>query len=89
MKLQNDIFQKVFNISEYTSMSREAQNGYDESLKNYNDLQNSLNTAEQDGYQNAEKLYLPLLEKERKEKLEANRNLNKMIQDGSITIKLL
>ena len=67
-KLQNFIFNKVFNIAEYRSLSREEQNIYDESLKNYNDLNNSLNTAKADGYSDAENTYLPLLKKAQKEK---------------------
>lgn len=72
-RLQNLIFNKVFQIAEYTKLSREEQNAYDESLKNYNDLNNSLNTAKADGYLDAQNVYLPLLEKAKKKEQEAKK----------------
>ena len=56
-RLQSLIFQRVFNIAEYTVMSKADQKQYEESLKQYNDLKNSLDTAHQDGFEKAELLF--------------------------------
>jgi Fic family protein len=50
------------------STNRQA---YEDSLKYYRDLKNSLDTAELDGFAKAEQMFLPQLEKERKQKEEA------------------
>ncbi len=43
--LKTDIFEKVFKISEYVALSVEEKEVYEESLKHYNDMNNSINTA--------------------------------------------
>ena len=83
----NRIFEKVFKIAKYVNMDIQQQRAYQQSLKQYNDLKNTLDTAKKDGYLNAEKKYMLLLEKERKEKEqerkekeEAKKSLINMIQ---------
>ena len=50
VELQKEkIFQKVFQIAEYTAMTNQEKNAYEHSLKYYRDLQNSLDTATADG----------------------------------------
>lgn len=70
-KIKDRIFQKVFKISEYHKMSKEERRAYEDSLKYYRDLKNSLDTAEQDGYLKAEGQLKPLLEEAFREKEEA------------------
>ncbi len=65
-KLQEKIFQKLFNIAEYTAMSKQEKDAYENSLKYYRDLQNSLDTATSDGEKKGrsetEKKYSKILE---------------------------
>jgi predicted transposase/invertase (TIGR01784 family) len=70
-KIKDKIFQKVFKIAEFHNLSPTDQQAYEDSLKYYRDLKNSLDTAELDGFAKAEQLFLPQLEKERKQKEEA------------------
>ncbi len=66
-KLQEKIFQKVFNIAEYTAMTKQEKDSYENSLKYYRDLQNSLDTANSDGRAEGkaetEKKYSKIIEK--------------------------
>ena len=71
--LQTKILEKVFRIAEFTALSKEDKQEYEESLKVYNDLKNSLETAEYTGFQKAEEKYVPLLEEERRQKEEERR----------------
>jgi len=43
--LQDRVFQKLFNIAEFAKLSLQEQRAYDESLKDYWDYQNTINTA--------------------------------------------
>jgi len=72
-ELQTHIFEKVFKIAEYTKLKREEQVKYRDSLKYYNDLKNSLDTAKQEGRQEAEEQLLPIIEDERRQKEEERR----------------
>jgi len=77
-KIKDKIFRKIFQIAEYQKLSKEERAAYENSIKYYRDLKNSLDTAEQDGYQKAEEKLIPLLaeakareEEERRQKEEA------------------
>ncbi len=70
-KIKDKIFQKVFRIAEYHNLSKKERQDYEDSLKYYRDLKNSLDTAEQEGYIKAENQYKPQLEEERKQKEES------------------
>ncbi len=69
--LQISILEKVFKVAEYAGMSRTDREEYEASLKRYNDLYQSLLTAENDGYGKAEKKLLPQLEESQKREAEA------------------
>ena len=69
--LQIAILEKVFKVAEYAGMSKAAKQEYETSLMNYNDLYQSLLTAETDGFDKAKGVYEPQLEEERKQKEEA------------------
>ena len=69
-KIKDKIFQKVFKIAQYHNMSQEEQMAYKNSLKYYRDLQNSLDTAKEEGYVLAEEKYKYELEEERRQKEE-------------------
>jgi len=64
-KIQERIFQKLFKIASYTALSKEEKAKYEDSLKYYNDLKNSLDTAHQEGYQEAKEAYEAKLEQEK------------------------
>ncbi len=66
--LQIAILEKVFKVAEYAGMSKSAKQEYETSLKNYNDLYQSLLTAETDGFDKAKGVYEPQLEEERRQK---------------------
>ncbi len=44
-KLKTEVFEKLFNLTEYTALSPEEKEAYEESLKRHNDLKNSIDTA--------------------------------------------
>jgi len=76
-KLQEKIFKKLFNIAEYAAMDKSERDAYEDSLKYYRDLQNSLDTAEKDGWkkgiEEAESKFKPLIEQKVRE-LETKEN---------------
>ena len=72
-KLQSKLLEKVFKIAEYSALSTEAREEYEESLKMYNDLKNSLDTAKLEGYHEAENVFSIQLEEERRLKEEERR----------------
>ncbi len=47
--LKEAIFEKVFQVAEIAKMSRSEYHAYEESLKTYRDLQNSIDTAKAEG----------------------------------------
>jgi hypothetical protein len=71
--MKNSSCEKVFKIAEFHTMSKTDQQAYEDSLKYYRDLKNSLDTAELDGFAKAEQLFLPQLEEERRQKEEERR----------------
>lgn len=65
-RIQERVFQKLFKVASYTALSKEEKAKYEDSLKYYNDLKNSLDTAQQEGYQEARAEYEAKLEEEQK-----------------------
>jgi len=65
--LQEKIFQKVFNIAKYAAMNKSEREAYEDSLKYYRDLKNSLDTAEEEGWKRAESQFAPIIEQKDKE----------------------
>jgi predicted transposase/invertase (TIGR01784 family) len=74
IKLQTKILEKVFKVAEFIALNKEEKRNYVESLKNYNDLQNTLDTSERTGYQKGLQELTPLLE-EAKAREEEERRL--------------
>jgi predicted transposase/invertase (TIGR01784 family) len=67
-RLKTKVFEKLFRTASYSALSKEDRDKYEESLKYYNDLKNSLDTAFDDGKEEARQELMPLIKKERKQK---------------------
>ena len=89
-KIKDKIFQKVFNLAEYQKLSKEERQAYEDSLKYYRDLKNSLDTAKsegkKEGYKEAEDTYKPMVEKERNEKKELQRKSARELKAAGVPI---
>jgi len=72
-RIKDKIFEKVFKISEYQKLSEEERQAYEDSLKYYRDLKNSMDTAQEEGAKLAEERLLPIIEEERRLKEEERR----------------
>ena len=96
-RLKTKIFEKLFKSASYSALNKADRDKYEESLKYYNDLKNSLDTAFDDGREEARLEMLPLIEamdkkieeerkqkeEERKQKEEATQKLvRKMLKYG-------
>jgi len=55
----------LFKVANYSAMSKEEREKYEESLKYYNDLKNSLDTAFDEGKEEAYLELMPIIEQER------------------------
>ena len=93
LRLQTKILEKVFKVAEFIALSKEEKKIYEESLKNYNDLQNTLDTSEREGFEKGfakgvEELS-PLLEEERKQKEEAKAREEEESKQKETAIKLM
>ena len=55
VKLQEKIFQKVFAIAEMAKFTPQERHAYEDSLKYYRDLRNSLDTAKEEGWKEGRK----------------------------------
>lgn len=86
-KIKEKIFLKVFQIAQYQKMSKEERMAYEDSLKYYRDLKNSLDTAKEEGYTLAEEKYRFELEQERRQKEEALKKHEKSMHHISKAIK--
>ena len=78
--LQIAILEKVFKVAEYAGMSKAAKQEYETSLMNYNDLYQSLLTAETDGFDKAKGVYEPQLEESRKREEDALKREEEALQ---------
>ncbi len=72
-KIRDKIFQKVFKISEYQKLSKDERAAYEDSLKYYRDLKNTIDTAQQDGYNKATQEYQSIIENALQQKEEERR----------------
>ncbi|MFP4289876.1 MAG: Rpn family recombination-promoting nuclease/putative transposase [Bacteroidales bacterium] len=100
-KIKEKIFLKVFQIAQYHKMSKEERMAYEDSLKYYRDLKNSLDTAKEEGFALAEDKYRVELEEsllkqeeerrqkeeERRQKEEALKKHEKSMHHLTIAIK--
>ncbi len=66
-RLQTKIFKKLFNVAQYSAMNETERAKYEESLKYYNDLKNSLDTAFDDGKTEAYDELMPIIKHKEKE----------------------
>jgi predicted transposase/invertase (TIGR01784 family) len=60
-RLKTRIFEKLFRTASYSALSKEDRDKYEESLKYYNDLKNSLDTAFDDGKEEARQELMPII----------------------------
>ncbi len=95
-ELQEGTFKKVFDVAEYSAMSREERKAYENSVKYYRDLHNSLDTAEEGGVKKgikkAEEKLLPIIEQKDKiiqEKEQAIKRKEQAIIDSAKLMKSL
>jgi len=65
-RLKTKIFEKLFKTAQYSAMSKRERDLYEESLKYYNDLKNSLDTAFEEGKAKAYKQIKSILEQKDK-----------------------
>jgi len=89
LRLQTKILEKVFKVAEFIAMTKEEKKSYEESLKIYNDLQNTLDTSERTGYQKGLQELTPLLEEERRQKEEAKAREEEERRQKEEAIKLM
>jgi len=80
IKLQTKILEKVFKVAEFIALNKEEKRNYVESLKNYNDLQNTLDTSERTGYQKGLQELTPLLEEAKAREEEERRQKEEAIK---------
>jgi hypothetical protein len=85
-KIQERVFQKLYKVAAYTALSKTEKEKYEDSLKYYNDLKNSLDTAHQEGFDEAQSLFETQLLEERRQKEEAQQKLETERQHWSATI---
>jgi predicted transposase/invertase (TIGR01784 family) len=82
-RLKEDIFLKLFETAEIAKFSREEYQNYEDSLKYYRDLKNSLDTAREEGF---EKGIEKGIEKVALEMLRDNEPTEKIIRFTGLTI---
>ena len=68
--IQGKIFEKLFGEAELSKLKPTDMMAYEESLKVYRDLKAVTDTAYEDGYKEAENVYMIKLEEERHQKEE-------------------
>jgi phosphoglycolate phosphatase-like HAD superfamily hydrolase len=61
------IFEKLFKTASYSALSKQERDKFEESLKYYNDLKNSLDTAFEEGKEEARMELMPIIEKKEKD----------------------
>ncbi len=79
-KLRDKIFQKLFQVAEYQALSKTERIAYEDSVKYYRDLKNSLETAEEKGFQKAEEKYQTIIEQERSKAKQERREKEEAIK---------
>jgi len=88
-KIKDKIFEKVFKISEFQKLTKSERDAYEDSLKYYRDLKNSLDTAFDEGKAEAEKELLPIIEEERRQKRELQyKTAKELLAEGFSTQRI-
>lgn len=86
-RLKEDIFLKLFETAEIAKFSREEYQNYENSLKYYRDLKNSLDTAREEGFEKGiERGFEKGIEKVALEMLRDNEPTEKIIRFTGLTI---
>jgi predicted transposase/invertase (TIGR01784 family) len=75
-KLRQHLFVKLFDLAEYSALNEKQRKEYMESLKKYNDWQNVLDYAHEEGYQEATLKYEAILQQVIKRAEEKDKLLN-------------
>jgi hypothetical protein len=91
-KIKDKNFEKVFKIAEYQKLNTEERQAYEDSLKYYRDLKNSMDFAEETGFKKAEEVLLPILEEAKKNESEAKKqviDLIKLLESANVSIELI
>jgi len=82
--VKDKIFQKVFDIAEYSQLNEKERNAYQESLKYYWDTYSTIDTAKregvEEGYKMAEQEYQRRLEQAEQEKIQAEQKIIQTIR---------
>jgi len=86
-KFREQIFDKLFETAEIAKFTPEQVRSYEDSLKNYRDLKNSLDTARFEGKEEAEQKLLPLIEEARREKEQMSVKFAKYLLSAGMTIE--
>jgi DNA repair exonuclease SbcCD ATPase subunit len=73
MTTQERIFDKIFHVAELAKFTPSERMAYEESIKYYRDVKNSLDTAHAEGREEALQEIIPLLEEARRREEEALR----------------
>jgi len=74
-KIKDKIFEKVFKLAEFQKLTKSERDAYEDSLKYYRDLKNSLDTAFDEGKAEAEKELLPKIEEAERKIEEAEQKI--------------
>jgi len=78
--LKEKVFEKVFEVAEISKFSQEEYRSYENSLKSYRDLQNSIETAKNEGRDNEKITVAKLM-------LEENEPLEKIVRYTGLTVE--
>jgi predicted transposase/invertase (TIGR01784 family) len=80
-RIQDKIFEKLFKVAQYSALRKEDRQKYEDSLKYYNDLKNSLDTAFEEGKEEGKQESLILVEEaKQKEVLARQREIETKIK---------
>jgi predicted transposase/invertase (TIGR01784 family) len=83
-RVQDKIFEKVFKVAQFSALNKEEREKYEDSLKYYNDLKNSLDTAFEEGKEEGKQESLQLLEQAKEREADERRQKEEAIQKGKI-----
>jgi len=79
-KFQSKIFKKLFSVASYSALNKQEREQYEESLKYYNDLKNSLDTSKEEGREEIRQELLPKLEEANQKIVDANQKLKESVR---------
>jgi len=74
-ELNNKLFARLFKIASYSALNKEEQLRYEDSIKYYNDLKNSLDLSKEEGKDEIRNELIPKLEAAQKREVEAKQKI--------------